>query len=71
MVTTVQLTIDCAHPQALAHFWTTALHYVPEPPRGRESWLTAMGELEPRRTKALGVAKALAEPGGHGVRKSR
>jgi len=47
MATTVQLTIDCADPQALARFWMTALHYVPEPPpSGHESWvswLAAMG----------------------------
>ena len=39
MATTVQLTIDCGDSQALAQFWMTALHYVPEPPpRGHESW---------------------------------
>ena len=50
MATTVQLTIDCADPQALAQFWTTALRYVPEPPpRGHEiweSWLAARGVPE-------------------------
>ena len=47
MVTTVQITVDCADPKALAQFWLAALHYVPEPPpRGYgtwESWLAAMG----------------------------
>jgi hypothetical protein len=47
MATTVQLTIDCGDPQALAQFWMTALHYVPEPPpsgyESWDSWLTAMG----------------------------
>ena len=45
--TTVQVTVDCADPQALARFWQSALHYVPQPPpRGHatwESWLAAMG----------------------------
>jgi len=31
-VTTIQLTVDCADPQAMARFWLTALHYVAEPP---------------------------------------
>ena len=50
MATTVQLTIDCADPQAPAQFWTTALRYVPEPPPRCheiwESWLAAMGVPE-------------------------
>jgi len=50
MATTIQLTIDCADPQALARFWMTALHYVPEPPPGGheswDSWLAAMGVPE-------------------------
>ena len=45
--TTVQLTMDCEDPQALALFWAAALHYVPEPPpRGHatwESWLAVTG----------------------------
>ena len=45
MATTVQLTIDCADPQALAQFWMTALHYVPEPPRGHESWVSWLAEM--------------------------
>ena len=37
--TTVQVTLDCADPQALARFWQSALHYVPQPPpQGHESW---------------------------------
>lgn len=50
-MTTSQLTIDCADPQALAQFWMTALRYVPEPPpRGHETWessLAALGVPEP------------------------
>jgi environmental stress-induced protein Ves len=45
--TTVQITVDCADPQALARFWQVALHYIPQPPpQGHEtweSWLAAMG----------------------------
>jgi environmental stress-induced protein Ves len=45
--TTVQITFDCADPQALAQFWQAALRYVPQPPpQGHEtweSWLAAMG----------------------------
>ena len=40
MVTTWQLTIDCADPQRLVTFWCEALGYVPEPaPEGWDSWL--------------------------------
>ena len=46
-MTAIALTVDCEDPDALAQFWMTALHYVPEPPpRGHEtweSWLAAMG----------------------------
>lgn len=49
-MTTVQLTVDCVDPQALAQFWLAALHYVPEPPppghETWESWLAAMGVPE-------------------------
>ena len=45
--TTVQITVDCADPQALAGFWQAALHYVPQPPppgyESWESWLAARG----------------------------
>jgi environmental stress-induced protein Ves len=45
--TTVQITFDCADPQALAQFWQAALHYIPQPPpqghRTWEAWLAAMG----------------------------
>jgi environmental stress-induced protein Ves len=47
LATRVQLTVDCADAPALAQFWRSALHYVPEPPpRGHatwESWLAARG----------------------------
>jgi environmental stress-induced protein Ves len=47
LATTLQVTVDCADPQALAQFWLTALHYVPAPPppghETWESWLAAMG----------------------------
>jgi hypothetical protein len=46
-VTTAQLTVDCADPQAMARFWLTALRYVAEPPppghETWESWLAATG----------------------------
>jgi uncharacterized protein len=66
LVTRVQLTVDCADPQALAQFWLTALHYVPEPPpQGHEtwkSWLAAMGV--PRSEWNDGAS--IRDPGGAG-----
>ncbi|MGC1212928.1 MAG: VOC family protein [Micromonospora sp.] len=39
MVTRWTLTIDCAHPTALAAFWSLALGYVEgSPPKGFGSW---------------------------------
>jgi hypothetical protein len=39
MAITWTLTIDCAHPGALARFWAVALGYVERPaPEGFESW---------------------------------
>jgi environmental stress-induced protein Ves len=47
LATKVQITFDCADPQALAQFWRSALHYVPEPPPPGyatwESWLARSG----------------------------
>lgn len=46
LATRVQVTIDCADPQALAQFWMTALHYVPEPPpRGHDSWVSWLATM--------------------------
>jgi len=39
MAVSYQLTIDCASPDTLAHFWAEALHYeVAPPPNGFSSW---------------------------------
>lgn len=39
MATSIQVTIDCADPDRLAHFWAAALGYtVQGPPDGSESW---------------------------------
>jgi environmental stress-induced protein Ves len=64
--TTVQLTVDCADPQALAQFWRSALHYVPEPPPPGhatwESWLAATGV--PR--SAWDDGASICDPEGNG-----
>ncbi len=39
MVTSFQVTFDCADPDRLAHFWAAALGYrIPEPPAGHATW---------------------------------
>jgi hypothetical protein len=39
MAVNYQLTIDCADPDRLAHFWAEALHYVIQPPpAGFDTW---------------------------------
>ncbi|MER8024030.1 VOC family protein [Glutamicibacter protophormiae] len=43
---TMQLTIDCAHPQLMVEFWAEALGYVQEPPpAGHASWRTYWQDL--------------------------
>ena len=57
MATTVQLTIDCADPQALAQFWMTARSYVPEPPpRGHERGVMT-GRDGPARKELAGALR--------------
>lgn len=50
MATTWSLTIDCAHPAALAKFWALALGYIERPPpsgfRSWEEWLAHYGVPE-------------------------
>lgn len=46
MLTRVDLTLDCADPEALAGFWKAAVGYVDEPPpppyKTREEWIAAV-----------------------------
>ena len=66
IATRVQLTVDCADPQALAQFWRSALRYVWEPPPPGhatwESWLVAMGV--PR--SEWNDAASICDPEGRG-----
>ena len=62
-----QLAIDCASPDALAHFWAAALHYVvAPPPEGFDSWddhFRAMGVPE----EELGIGDdRIVDPAGEG-----
>jgi hypothetical protein len=73
---TVQITFDAADPIALSRFWAEALHYVIQPPPGREVgpdedpievWMTFLAEAgvpEEQRD----VASALVDPDGDGPR---
>ena len=50
MATQVQISIDCADPERLAHFWAEVLGYqLEEPPSGYDSWSD--------------FSRAVAEPG--------
>ena len=64
----VQITFDCADPDALATFWAAALTYEKDPPPpGFETWdqaLDAWGVPEDRRNDR----SAVSDPGGSGPR---
>jgi catechol 2,3-dioxygenase-like lactoylglutathione lyase family enzyme len=68
MATDIQVVIDCADPDRLAHFWADALHYkLQDPPDGFPSWeefLRARGIPESDFNKA----SAVVDPDGTGPR---
>ena len=68
MAHSVQVTFDCAAPDALARFWADALGYVVQPPPpGHESWpdfLASIGVPE----SEWGSASAVVDPDDKGPR---
>lgn len=68
MATRIQVVIDCADPDRLAHFWAEALGYqIQPPPEGYNSWedlLREMGVPE----EEWGDASAVVDPEGIGPR---
>ena len=64
----IQVTIDCADPDRLAHFWADLLGYqLDSPPEGFDSWeawLTEQGVPE----SEWNSASAITDPDGHGAR---
>ena len=68
MATPIQVVFDCAHPDQLASFWATALHYqVQPPPEGFDTWedaLRAWGIPE----ELFDSRSALVDPDGQGPR---
>jgi catechol 2,3-dioxygenase-like lactoylglutathione lyase family enzyme len=64
----IQVTIDCADPDRLAHFWADLLGYqLDSPPEGFDSWeawLTEMGIPE----SEWNSAGAITDPDGRGAR---
>jgi len=64
--TTVQLTIDCADPQAQAQFWAQALHYVGQPPpQGHQTWASWLASLGVPRSEWNDGA-SICDPDGTG-----
>jgi glyoxalase superfamily protein len=59
VATDIQVVIDCADPDRLAHFWADALHYrIQDPPEGFATWpdfLRAQGIPESDFNKASAV----------------
>jgi hypothetical protein len=68
MATSIQIVIDCADPDRLAHFWATALGYqLQDPPEGYQSWqewLADQGIPE----DDWNSASAVVDPDGKGFR---
>lgn len=68
MATRVQIVLDCADPDRLAHFWAEALHYkLQVPPEGYSSWqefLRDQGVPEDQWNNA----SAIVDPDGVGPR---
>lgn len=68
MATRIQVVIDCADPDALARFWSEALHYkLQDPPPAFESWedfLRSNGVPE----SDWNAASAVVDPEGAGPR---
>jgi hypothetical protein len=63
---TVQVTFDCADPQALADFWREVLHYAdPPPPQGFDDW-DAFRETLPEHLR--NSRSAIVDPEGVGPR---
>lgn len=68
MAIPVQVTIDCANPDRLAHFWAALLGYkLQDPPEGYSTWeeaLNAFGVPE----EEWESASAVVDPEGRGPR---
>lgn len=68
MAVAFQVTFDCADPDAMAGFWSTALDYrLPAPPQGFDTWeafLESMGTPE----SEWNSRSAIEDPDGSGPR---
>lgn len=68
MATRVQVTFDCADPDALSHFWAAALGYkLQDPPAGFESWQHFLREHSIPEEE-WDKASAIVDPEGMGPR---
>jgi hypothetical protein len=68
MAKRIQLTIDCADPDRLAHFWANALGYqVQPPPAGYDSWEDWLREAGIPEAE-WGAVSAIVDPDGAGPR---
>jgi Glyoxalase-like domain len=72
MLTRLQVAIDCADPEPLVRFWSTALGYVPEPPpEGYPDWFAywrAIGIPEEELGPDTAAVDSVVDPAGVGPR---
>jgi Glyoxalase-like domain len=68
MATSIQVTFDCADPQALGKFWASALGYIEQPPpEGFDSWESFLTSVEIPKEEWDKVY-AIVDPDGAGPR---
>lgn len=68
MATQVQVTFDCADPEALSTFWAAALGYrLQDPPEGFSSWEAFLADLGVPEDE-WNSASAVVDPDGGGPR---
>lgn len=68
MAIAIQVTFDCAEPDALAHFWAEVLGYkLDDPPEGYDSWQDWLKDVGVPEDK-WNSASAISDPDGSGPR---
>ena len=69
MATRFQVTIDCADPDRLAHFWADALGYrIEDPPAGFDSWTAYWRSVGVPEEELDEGSDSIVDPDGRGPR---
>jgi hypothetical protein len=69
MPTRFQITVDCANPDRLAHFWAGALGYqIEDPPAGFDSWIAYWRSVGVPEAELDEGSDSIVDPAGIGPR---